>query len=81
METGPREVNTHVGGARHGANRRTTATPCLTVLAVTIAGLVLGLSLLPRDVVVHVISVLTAWLMLSVPIGIVIGHCVLDDCS
>ncbi|MEJ0015287.1 MAG: hypothetical protein WDN25_01745 [Acetobacteraceae bacterium] len=47
----------------------------------TIAGLVLGLSLLPRDVVVHVISVLTAWLMLSVPIGIVIGHCVLDDCS
>ncbi len=53
----------------------------LPVLAVTIAGLVLGLSLLPRDVVVHVISVLTAWLMLSVPIGIVIGHCVLDDCS
>jgi hypothetical protein len=38
-----------------------------------------GASLLPRALVAHAITALTAWLTLSVLVGIVVGHCALGE--
>ena len=38
-----------------------------------------GVSLLPREMVVRAISALTAWLTLSLLIGVVVGHCALGE--
>jgi hypothetical protein len=38
-----------------------------------------GVSLLPRELLLRATGVLTVWLTLSVPIGIVVGHCALGE--
>jgi hypothetical protein len=38
-----------------------------------------GVSLLPRDMVMQAINALTAWLTLSLLIGVVVGHCALGE--
>ena len=38
-----------------------------------------GASMLPREMVLRAISALTAWLALSLGIGVVVGHCVLSE--
>ena len=38
-----------------------------------------GASMLPREMVLRAISALTAWLALSLGIGVVVGHCVLGE--
>jgi hypothetical protein len=38
-----------------------------------------GVSLLPHELVVHTVSLLTTWLYLSIPIGIAVGHCALSE--
>lgn len=50
----------------------------LTLVPTTIVVLGIGISLLPADLFVRVLSALGAWLSLSLPIGIFVGHCVLD---
>jgi len=35
--------------------------------------------LLPRELVISALTVLTAWLSLSVPVGVLVGHCVLSE--
>jgi hypothetical protein len=50
----------------------------LVVVPITLVALGCGVSLLPHDVIMQVFYVLAAWLTLSLPIGIVVGHCALD---
>jgi hypothetical protein len=38
-----------------------------------------GASLLPHHLIVEAAQLLAAWLTLSLPIGVVVGHCVLDE--
>jgi hypothetical protein len=38
-----------------------------------------GVSLLPRQLIVQAVSLLTTWLYLSILIGIVVGHCALGE--
>ncbi len=38
-----------------------------------------GVSLMPRDLVVRGTSLLAAWLTLSLPVGVLVGHCVPDE--
>jgi hypothetical protein len=38
-----------------------------------------GICLLPRELLVRATGVLTVWLTMSVPIGIVVGHCALGE--
>jgi hypothetical protein len=38
-----------------------------------------GISLLPRELLLRATGVLTVWLTMSVPIGIVVGHCALGE--
>ncbi len=52
------------------------------LLLVLLSGIVAfgwAISLVPRDLVVHVTSVLVAWLTLSFPIGVLVGHCALNE--
>ena len=37
-----------------------------------------GLSLLSRHVVIELVTIVLAWLSLSVPIGVLAGHCILS---
>jgi hypothetical protein len=38
-----------------------------------------GVSLLPHEFIRHAVEVLTAWLYLSVPVGIAVGNCALSE--
>jgi hypothetical protein len=38
-----------------------------------------GVSLLPRQLIVHAVSLLTIWLYLSILTGIAVGHCALGE--
>jgi hypothetical protein len=38
-----------------------------------------GVSLLPRQLIVQAVSLLTTWLYLSILIGIAVGHCALGE--
>jgi hypothetical protein len=38
-----------------------------------------GVSLLPRQLIVQAVSLLTIWLYLSILIGIAVGHCALGE--
>jgi hypothetical protein len=38
-----------------------------------------GVSLLPRQLIVQAVSLLTSWLYLSILIGIAVGHCALGE--
>jgi hypothetical protein len=51
----------------------------LALVPVVIVALGCGVSLLPRDLVVRAIGALTAWLTLSLLIGVVVGHCALGE--
>lgn len=51
----------------------------LAAIPVAIVALGLGASLLPGDLVVQVACGLTVWLMLSLPIGVLVGHCILGE--
>jgi hypothetical protein len=44
---------------------------------IVIAGF--GVRLLPRQLIVQAVSLLTTWLYLSILIGIVVGHCALGE--
>jgi hypothetical protein len=44
---------------------------------IVIAGF--GVSLLPRQLIVQAVSLLTTWLYLSILIGIAVGHCALGE--
>ena len=57
--------------------RRDRITPVL--LAVGIVAVGCGASLLPHRLVVEAAQVMAAWLTLSLPIGVLVGHCVLDE--
>lgn len=43
------------------------------------AALTYGFSLIPHNLVVGATSVLAAWLALSLPVGILIGHFVIEE--
>jgi hypothetical protein len=49
----------------------------LVPTAVVVAGC--GLSLLPRHVVIESIIIVLVWLSLSLPIGVLAGHCMLNE--
>ena len=53
----------------------------LTLAMVPAVILTLGccVRLLPHHVLVHAISALTAWLTLSLLVGVVVGHCALGE--
>jgi hypothetical protein len=51
----------------------------LALVPAVIITLGCGASLLPRELVVRAISALTAWLMVSFLIGVVVGHCALGE--
>ena len=51
----------------------------LVMVPIAIVALGCGVSLLPRDVVLQVFNVLAAWLTLSLPIGVLVGHCALGE--
>jgi|HubBroStandDraft_5_1064220.scaffolds.fasta_scaffold1764373_1 hypothetical protein len=38
-----------------------------------------GVSLLPHQLIVQAVSLLTSWLYLSILIGIAVGHCALGE--
>lgn len=38
-----------------------------------------GACLLPVDTLVPILTVLTAWVCASVPIGVLVGHCTLSE--
>ena len=38
-----------------------------------------GVSLLPRQLIVQAVTLLTTWLYLSILIGIAVGHCALGE--
>lgn len=38
-----------------------------------------GVSLLPRQLIVQAVSLLTTWLYLSILTGIAVGHCALSE--
>jgi hypothetical protein len=44
---------------------------------IVIAGF--GVSLLPRQLIVQAVCLLTTWLYLSILIGIAVGHCALSE--
>lgn len=39
----------------------------------------LGLEHLPTAVLVHVLTLLTAWTCISLPVAVLFGHCALED--
>ena len=52
----------------------------LALVPTTITVLGCGVSMLPRDHwVLQAIGVLSVWLTLSLPVGIVIGHCMIRE--
>jgi hypothetical protein len=53
----------------------------LTLALVPLAIVAVGcsLSLLPRGIVSEIFTVLGLWLSLSVPFGVVVGHCALGE--
>lgn len=38
-----------------------------------------GLSLLPRHVIIELLTIVLVWLSLSLPIGVLAGHCILNE--
>jgi hypothetical protein len=51
----------------------------LAVMPAAIVALGCGASLVPRDLVMHVGSVLAVWLTLSLPVGVAVGRCALGE--
>ncbi|HEY2618866.1 MAG TPA: hypothetical protein VGI78_16120 [Acetobacteraceae bacterium] len=51
----------------------------LALMPAAIIALGCGASFLPRELVVRAISAMTAWLLLSFLIGVVVGHCALGE--
>jgi hypothetical protein len=53
----------------------------LALAIVPVAIVVVGccLSLLSRDFVVDVLTILAVWLSFSLPVGVVVGHCALSE--
>jgi hypothetical protein len=51
----------------------------LAAVPVGLTTLVWAVAQVPGEILVQGASILAAWLMLSVPIGLIVGHCVLDD--
>jgi hypothetical protein len=58
-------------------NRRDAITPLLLPIGIVAVGC--GASLLPHGLIVEAAQVLAAWLTLSLPIGVLVGHCILDE--
>jgi hypothetical protein len=46
-------------------------------LAIIVAGCCL--SQLPRSLVMEALSILAVWLCISLPLGVVVGHCALSE--
>ncbi len=67
----------HLGGAQlmSSVGDRSSCS-ALALAPVAIAAFGYGISLLPHDLLVRAATVLGAWLMLSFPIGLLVGHCV-----
>ena len=38
-----------------------------------------GLSLLPRHVIIELVTIVLVWISLSLPIGVLAGHCILSE--
>ena len=57
--------------------RFTRTTLMLLPAMIVIAGF--GISLLPRQLIVQAVSLLTTWLYLSILIGVAVGHCALSE--
>jgi hypothetical protein len=53
----------------------------LVLLPVAIVALGFGLSMVPSCIVLHWLKILTAWLTVSVPLAVVVGHCMLNEPS
>ena len=51
----------------------------LVLVPAVIVTLGCGVSLMPRDLVIRWTSLLAAWLTLSLPVGVLVGHCVPDE--
>jgi hypothetical protein len=51
----------------------------LALAPAAIAAFGYGVSLLPHDLIIRAVTMLGAWLMLSFPVGVLVGHCVLRD--
>lgn len=49
----------------------------LVPTAIVVAGC--GLSLLPRHVVTELVAIVLVWLSMSLPIGVLAGHCMLNE--
>jgi hypothetical protein len=49
------------------------------LLPIGIVAVGCGASLLPHGLIVEAAQVLATWLMLSLPIGVIVGHCILDE--
>jgi hypothetical protein len=58
-------------------DRFTRTTLMLLPAMIVVAGC--GVSLLPRQLIVQAVSLLTTWLYLSILIGIAVGHCALGE--
>ena len=54
--------------------RAARTVPVLVSAAIVVAAC--GLRLLPHGMLMGVLNLLTAWLLLSVPIGVMAGHCI-----
>ena len=59
------------------ADRFTRTMLMLLPAMIVVAGC--GVSLLPRQLIVQAVSLLTTWLYLSILIGIAVGHCALSE--
>jgi hypothetical protein len=53
----------------------------LALVPVIVAVLGCGVRLLPHDLVAQAITVLSVWLMLALPVGVIVGHCALGECD
>ncbi len=51
----------------------------LALLPASIVAIGFCLSLLSRGIVDEVFIILTAWLAVSLPVGVVVGHCTLSE--
>ncbi len=52
---------------------------CLIPTAIITVGC--GLSLLPRHVIIELVTVVLIWISLSLPIGVLAGHCMLNEAN
>lgn len=51
----------------------------LALFVVPVTTFAYGFSLIPHDVLVRATSIMVAWLTLSLPVGVLAGHLVLEE--